>query len=56
MIGDRADDIVGAKKNKISSIGVLYGYGTQEEIKAEQPAHIISSVNELHKLLIRKER
>jgi len=52
MIGDRADDIIGAKKNKISSIGVLYGYGTSEEIKEEQPNYIISSVKQLEKILL----
>jgi phosphoglycolate phosphatase len=52
MIGDRADDIVGAKKNNISSIGVLYGYGTSEEIKSEQPNYIVNSIEELENVLL----
>ncbi len=52
MIGDRADDIIGAKKNHIKSIGVLYGYGTYEEIVAEQPDYIVTSVKELEKILL----
>jgi phosphoglycolate phosphatase len=52
MIGDRADDIIGAKKNNIASIGVLYGYGTPEEIKEEQPTYIANSVSDVKKLLI----
>jgi len=52
MIGDRADDIIGAKKNNIASIGVLYGYGTPEEIKEEQPTYIANSVCDVKKLLI----
>lgn len=32
MIGDRRHDILGAKANGLHSIGVLYGYGTQEEL------------------------
>ncbi|MCX7785175.1 MAG: HAD hydrolase-like protein [candidate division WOR-3 bacterium] len=51
MIGDRADDIIGAKKNNIKSIGVLYGYGTAEEIKAETPDYIVKSVKELRRTL-----
>ncbi len=31
MIGDRKHDIIGANKNNIKSIGVLYGYGNMEE-------------------------
>ena len=31
MIGDRKHDIIGANKNNIKSIGVLYGYGNIEE-------------------------
>jgi phosphoglycolate phosphatase len=52
MIGDRADDIIGAKKNNIASIGILYGYGTSEEIKEEQPNYIVNSVEQLEKILL----
>lgn len=33
MIGDRSSDIVAAKANGISSIGVLWGYGDLSELK-----------------------
>jgi len=33
MVGDRENDVVGAKKNGISVLGVLYGYGDEEELK-----------------------
>ena len=49
MIGDRCFDIAGAKENGIKSIGVLYGYGTKEELKDAD--FIVSSVTELKKLL-----
>ncbi len=39
MIGDRKHDIVGAKKNGVCSIGVLWGYGTKNELEASG-AHI----------------
>jgi phosphoglycolate phosphatase len=32
MIGDRKYDILGARENHISSLGVLWGYGTKEEL------------------------
>ena len=33
MIGDRKHDIIGAKETGLDSIGVLYGYGTYDELK-----------------------
>lgn len=33
MIGDRSHDILGAEKSGLHSIGVLYGYGSIEELK-----------------------
>lgn len=32
MIGDRAHDVIGAKANGVRSIGVLWGYGSREEL------------------------
>ena len=34
MVGDRRHDVVGAMSNGIESIGVLYGYGTREELES----------------------
>jgi phosphoglycolate phosphatase len=33
MIGDRSHDVVGAKANGILSVGVLWGYGSREELE-----------------------
>ena len=33
MIGDRAADIVSARANRVRSIGVLWGYGSESELK-----------------------
>jgi phosphoglycolate phosphatase len=33
MVGDRAADIMAAKANKVRSIGVLWGYGSEAELK-----------------------
>ena len=47
MVGDREDDILGAKKFGMDSLGVLYGYGSREELEtagatyvAENPADV----------------
>lgn len=32
MVGDRGDDIIGAKENKLKSIGATYGFGSEEEL------------------------
>lgn len=41
MIGDRYYDLRGAKHHKIDGIGVLYGFGTKEELEAESPIAIV---------------
>ncbi|MDR1268049.1 MAG: HAD family hydrolase [Planctomycetaceae bacterium] len=51
MVGDRKYDIIGANKNRINSIGVLYGYGTREELEKEKPTYLCNRVNELLQLL-----
>lgn len=52
MIGDRKHDIIGAKNTGIDSIGVTYGYGSQEEIRGAEPTYIVSSVDHLIGLLL----
>ena len=37
MVGDRRYDVEGAKKAGLASMGVLYGYGSREEIEAAGP-------------------
>ena len=51
MVGDRYHDIVGAAKTGIASIGVLYGYGTREEIAAHGPDYTAETVEQLRELL-----
>lgn len=36
MVGDRRHDILGAKANGMRSLGVLWGYGTREELIASE--------------------
>lgn len=51
MIGDRKHDVLGAAQFGIDTIGVLYGYGSEEELKsagavylAERPEHILQFI------------
>ena len=43
MVGDREHDIFGAKEVGISSLGVLYGYGSKEELEEAGAAYIAAS-------------
>jgi len=51
MVGDRKYDIIGANENGIDSIGVMYGYGTQEELAQANATYMIDTVEELFNLL-----
>ena len=52
MIGDREYDIFGAKKVGMTSVGVLYGYGSYKELKDARADKLISSIKDLHDFLI----
>ncbi len=52
MVGDRKFDIEGGRANDIDTIGVLYGYGNETELKAAGATHIAASVNDLQALLL----
>ncbi|HOP99849.1 MAG TPA: HAD hydrolase-like protein [Acetivibrio clariflavus] len=52
MVGDRKEDILGANEVGIDSIGVLYGYGSLEELKNAGAVAIVKTVEELGKVLI----
>jgi len=51
MIGDSPLDIMAAKKVGTKSIGVLYGYSTEEQIKGANPDFVAKSVGELKRIL-----
>lgn len=53
MIGDRCFDIEGAKALGVESVGVTYGYGDMEELKAAKADYIVRDVEELQKFLLR---
>lgn len=52
MVGDREHDILGAKKNGLDSIGVLFGYGNEEELKEAGADWIAKDMTELGSILL----
>lgn len=52
MIGDRKYDILGARAVGLSSVGVLYGYGSREELCAAGAGALAASVSDLQALLL----
>lgn len=52
MVGDRKYDVLGAQENGIPCIGVLYGYGSREELSAAGASFIAENLEALKKLLL----
>jgi phosphoglycolate phosphatase len=51
MVGDRAQDINGARRNGLHAVGVTYGFGTVEELTAAAPDHLVHCLSEIPALL-----
>jgi phosphoglycolate phosphatase len=43
MIGDRSHDMIGARNNKMTAVGVLYGYGGKQELLDAGAHHICAT-------------
>ncbi|MBS1538833.1 MAG: HAD hydrolase-like protein, partial [Bacteroidetes bacterium] len=54
MIGDKEHDIIGANKNNIDSVGVLWGFGSKVELETHQPRYIAMEINDLRGILLTK--
>jgi phosphoglycolate phosphatase len=52
MIGDRKFDIIGAKAAGVKSIGVLYGFGSEEELKEAGADYIATTVDDVYDIII----
>jgi phosphoglycolate phosphatase len=50
MVGDRAVDIVAAKKNHLRSAGVLWGHGTVAELSSAGPDRLLEQPRQLVEL------
>jgi phosphoglycolate phosphatase len=51
MIGDRSHDMIGAARNGVGSIGVLYGYGSREELVRAGARTIVERVEDVSDVL-----
>ncbi len=51
MVGDREHDVIGAKKNGLDSIGVLFGYGNRAELEAAGATYIAETVEDIEKFI-----
>ena len=40
MIGDRSHDMIGARNNGMTAVGVLYGYGSEQELRDAGAHHV----------------
>ena len=55
MIGDRKFDVEGGRANGVDTIGVTYGYGSEEELREAGATYIVHSVGEMADLLLGDE-
>ena len=51
MVGDRKHDVEGAKKTGLSVVGVLYGYGSREELQDAGADYLCETPGEVAELL-----
>ncbi len=52
MVGDRSYDVAGAHECSIPCVGVLYGYGSREELESAGADYIAETVEDLGRLLL----
>ena len=52
MVGDREHDVLGAAQAGLDCVGVLYGYGSRQELEESGAWAIAESVEELTELLL----
>lgn len=51
MVGDRAGDIVAGRANGAVTVGVTWGSGSEDELRAAAPDHLVTGPDELPDLL-----
>ena len=52
MVGDRRDDLLGAAACGLPGVGVLFGYGSREELEACPHLALLSDYNELENYIL----
>lgn len=56
MVGDRENDILGAKENGLDALGVLYGYGNRKELEEAGACAIAATAGEAAALILQGGR
>lgn len=51
MVGDRKYDVIGSREYGIACVGVLFGFGSREELEEVKAAYIAATVAELGAIL-----
>ena len=51
MVGDREHDVLGARENGLDSIGVLFGYGSREELETAGATYIAETMSDILKYI-----
>ena len=51
MVGDRSHDMIGARRNGIGATGVLYGYGSKEELESAGAQSFVAEPSDLADIL-----
>lgn len=52
MVGDRGEDIQSGKENGLDTVAALYGYGTEEELRACQPTYTAASPEDVRRRIL----
>ncbi len=52
LVGDRKFDVNGAHALGLDAMGVLYGYGSEEELTAARPEYLVKHPREIAEILI----
>lgn len=52
MVGDREHDVLGARKNGLDCLGVLYGYGSRRELEDAGARFIAASAQEAARMIL----
>ena len=53
MVGDRRHDVEGARQNGISTVGVLWGYGTRRELETAGAKYLAEDLAQMEEILLR---
>lgn len=49
MIGDRMHDVTGGRRNGVRTMAVLWGYGTEEELRTASPDAMAASMDDVRR-------